>query len=221
MTLDLPNEQRLVRRIYLAENRVYLVSAQHGRGAMPDADKFFESFKITYNPPKSATPKPPTESATPPPTQVVVAPPPKGTPKMTPVPTAKAPPDAPPVPADFAITDDERAIVNEINKLRAGDKVAALKPGKKLFEAARAEVVGVATKKPVPPTVFGSQNIYRLSVPSRGPVSPAQLVQSLAATKFSRRELVDTDFQEIGVGIAKGEGDTTYYLIIFAGQDKN
>src|SRR5262249_34632604 len=161
VTVDLPDDQRVTRRIYLAENRVYILSAQHGKGGMGDADKFFESFKITYNPPNAAPPKPPHESpTTPPPTQVVVAPPlPKGTMPKGPVPVVPLPkpPDpapAPPAPADFVLSNDERAIVDEINKLRAGDKVAALKPEKKLFDAARAEAVGMGTKEPVPPTQF-------------------------------------------------------------------
>ena len=46
--VELPNDQTLVRRIYLAEARVFLLTAEHPKEAPPtsEAKKFFDSFKI-------------------------------------------------------------------------------------------------------------------------------------------------------------------------------
>jgi hypothetical protein len=84
--VDLPNDQILVRRIYLAELRVFLLTAEYPKAVppTPDAQKFFDSFKIKSVP----------KAELPPPTQVAMA-----EPKEDPAPPAPAPkkePDPPP-----------------------------------------------------------------------------------------------------------------------------
>jgi uncharacterized protein YkwD len=227
--LDLPDEQRLTRRMYLVENRVYLVSAQHPRATATDVDKFFDSFKITSAPP-AVKPKP-TEAVTPPPpTQVVVLPQPTmPATKVVPLPepppaTGKMPPDKgknpPPVPADFPISPDERSVVEEINRVRAAEPVPALKPNKTLFDRARAEAAALARKQNPKLADAGYRNYFRFTVPAVGMVTAQLLIDNLAGDKRSKRELVDSEFTEIGVAIGKGPGNLSYFVIILAGNPR-
>jgi uncharacterized protein YkwD len=84
ITVDLADDQLLIRRIYLAEARVFLVTAVGPKSpiAAPETQKFFESFKITSVP----------KAKLPPPTAVAAAN------LKEPVPAAapKKPPDPPP-----------------------------------------------------------------------------------------------------------------------------
>ncbi len=118
IVVDLADDQILVRRIYLAEARVFLLTAEFPKtpAPTPDAQKFFDSFKITSVPkverpaptvvaqaepkeippqpapaPKKAPEPPPTAKADPPPTSS----PEKEAPKKAPDPPVIAKGDPP------------------------------------------------------------------------------------------------------------------------------
>jgi uncharacterized protein YkwD len=88
--VDLPNDQIRVRRIYLAEARVFLVTAEYPRMVppAPEAQRFFESFKI------KAVPK----AERPAPTVVAMAG--DKEPQTTPAPEPKKQPESPPAKID-------------------------------------------------------------------------------------------------------------------------
>jgi uncharacterized protein YkwD len=218
VTLDLPDDQRLVRRMYLADHRIYLVTAQYPRTTGADVDRFFDSFKITADPPKLAAVKPP--DANPPGTQIAKGP----TPTMPAVPTApiilpkatdKA---APPPPVNFAMSDDERTIVDEINKLRAAGKVAPLQPDKELFAGARDDAAAQANNKPVPNRSFTWSKVSQLVVPAPGTITPPLIIENLAKNERNRNNFLDAGFQSIGVGVAKTADGRLFYFLVFAGK---
>ncbi len=223
LTLDLPDDQRLVRRMYLVDHRVYLVTAQHPRTTGAEVDKFLDSFKITADPPKLAATKP-TEPA--PATQIAKGPGstmfflPKATEKAAPVPTDKGPATPPPTPGNLALSDDERAVVEQINLVRTADKKAPLQPDKEAFDAARSEATAQANKQVMPPHVFIGRQVARLPVTANGGFTPQRLVEGLAKIEQNRRFLVDDVYQGIGVGIAKGADGATYYRILLIGTPK-
>lgn len=221
VTLDLPDDQRLVRRMYLADQRIYLVTAQYPRTTGTEVEKFFDSFKITADPPKLAASRP-TEPTTqiakgPTPTMPVL---PKATEKAGPVPTTKGPADPPPTPGNLTLSDEERGVVEQINQLRTADKKPAVQPDKEVFDAARAEASAQANKIPMPPHIFLGKNVVRVPVTARGVFTPQTLVDGLAKIEQNRRFLVDEVYQSIGVGIAKGADGTTVYLIMLVGTPK-
>lgn len=221
IVVELAGDQLLVRRIYLAEARVFWLTAQYPKSSAPSAEaqKFFDSFKITSVP-----------KATRPPTSLVVAgpktdPPPRTTeprpkadppPKIDPTPKTD-PPIKPPV-ANFPIKPEEQALLEAINRFRQDEKVPPLLPIQKLFVGARSEADLLArTKQAGKQDGYGYRRYFRLTVPVRGTPPPQELVDQLVRNKSTRVQLGDEEFDHIGIGIATAKDGTTFYMLIFCG----
>ena len=221
IVVELAGDQLLVRRIYLAEARVFWLTAQYPKSSAPSAEaqKFFDSFKITSVP--KATRPPTTLVAVGPKTE----PPPRTTeprpkteppPKIDPTPKTE-PPVKPPV-ASFPIKPDELALLEAINRFRQGEKAPPLLPIQKLFVGARSEADLLArTKQAGKQDSYGYRRYFRLTIPSRGTVPAQELVDQLLQSKSTRVQLSDEEFDHIGIGIATAKDGTTFYMLLFCG----
>jgi hypothetical protein len=174
IVVDLADDQILVRRIYLAEARVFLLTAEFPKtpAPTPDAQKFFESFKITSVP----------RVERPAPTVVALAEP-KGIPPA-PAPTQKQAPEPPP--ASKAEPQPAPPPEKETPK-KAPDPPVIAKGDHPAPEKAAEEMP--ATKKPVetPPLVKAdppSPQPPAKEMPSKEPESPA-MAQAKADEKLS------------------------------------
>src|SRR5262249_16778156 len=104
LVVDLPDNQVTLRRVYLAEARVFWVTAQYPQAAVPpaEAERFLDSFQITSvpkrdkpvaaasKPPGNPVPQPP--KASPPPAKPSPTLPPKSPNNPAPAVPAKPPP---------------------------------------------------------------------------------------------------------------------------------
>jgi hypothetical protein len=242
--VELPNDQLLVRRIYLAQARVFLVTAEGSRSpaAALETQKFFDSFKIKSVPNvpaelvASAVPKESLVPALPVPKKKAdPAPVPKAdpvpVPKVDPVPVPKVdpapkPPVEPTVKKDpepiaqvvkFPLSLEEKAVIDALNRHRLRQKAALLQPTEALCKAARLEAEGFVLKKPAQQTKFGYATVSRMTFPIEGAVSAQQFVDHLVSQKAVRAQLEDEDVQYVGVGIYTGENGMTYYMLILCG----
>ena len=142
IVVKLPNNQVLVRRVYLAEARVFWVSAQYPETPVPPTEikKFLDSFKITS---VAKAPVVPTVVAEAPRSTkkdpAVKKDPPMAKNDPNPPPAKKDPgPPMPPPQAGFPVSADENAVVAAINRFRGEQKVRLLTLDKQLFDVARA-----------------------------------------------------------------------------------
>ncbi|MBL8798303.1 MAG: hypothetical protein JNM56_30695 [Planctomycetia bacterium] len=225
VVVELAGDQLLVRRTILAEARVFSLTAQYPKSSAPSAEaqKFFDSFKVTSVP--KVTRPPTTLVATGPTTPDPLPktdPTPKANPKTDPPPkTDPVPKMDPPVktpPATFPIKPDELALLEAINRLRQADGARPLLPVQKLFVGARAEADSLArTKNAGKQDNYGYLRYFRLTIPSRGMPPAQELVDQLVLSKSTRAQLVEEEFDHIGIGIATAKDGTTYYMLLFCG----
>jgi len=217
IVVELAGDQLLVRRIYLAEARVFWLTAQYPKSSAPDAEaqKFFDSFKITSVPKVS---RPPT-------TLVAVGPktdpPPKTTdprPKVDPMPKIDPTPKTEPPVASFPVKPDEQALLDAINRFRQAEKVPPLQPIQRLFVGARSEADLLArTKQAGKQDGYGYRRYFRLTIPARGTVPAQELVDQIVQNKSTRVQLSDEEFNHIGIGIATAKDGSTFYMLLFCG----
>ena len=158
----------------------------------------------------------PTVHAPRPPETMREVPEPAPAPKAQPQPTAKGKTD-PPAPAEFPISADEQAILDEINRVRASEKAAPLKPEKKFFDVARADTATLAKKQGIKQTTIpGYPSLLVLSTSVKGVLTPQRLVEAFTTDDLDRLTLVKPGLQVIGIGIAKAADGTSFYMIIIA-----
>ena len=197
-TIDLGNQKTLTRRVYLVENRVFVISALQPAAAADERAKFFDSFTI---------------SSLPPPFQ------PKTTKPETKPPVVVLPPIKPPVVVDkptFPLSDDEQTLLGLINDFRVENGANRLQAVKKLFDAARASTANTAAgKKNADSTEqLGYRQVFRMNV-SGQEFLPRQAFEEWIRGKASRITMLEP-YEYIGLGVAK-KGDMTYYMLILAG----
>jgi hypothetical protein len=230
--VDLPDDQVLVRRMYLAEARVFWLTARYSRSSPVDPQKFFDSFKISgvakakSTPPLVAEgPKPPEPPPSPSPATTRPSPPTNGMPQATvpdrpPQPPPMPPPMPPNNPAAFPTSAEEQALVDAVNRLRASANVPALTPQQKLFEVARARSNALAQNLAQPEAAETGYSVNNfLSIPSRG-ISAQQLIDELGKQKAFRGQLVDDDVQFIGVGVVTDKNGLARNVLFLAGNPK-
>lgn len=215
LIVELPNDEVLVRRVYLADARVFFLTAQYPKGKSAGAaQKFFESFKITSAPKTvaAAAPPPPAQATPPQPTNPIRLPP-------IILPPATTQP-MPPVTASFPVKAEEQALVDAFNRFRQAEKVGVVKPMKELFDAARIESEEKAGLRPAGKQAEFKFSTFRLGVPVRGTVSAQQVVSHMAAARSLRNQAVEPDYENIGVGISTGKDGVTQYTIILGGKPR-
>jgi len=197
-TIDLGNQQTLTRRVYLVENRVFVISAQQPTAGAPERTRFFDSFTI---------------SSLPPPFQ-----PRTTTPEPKP-PVVQLPPVKPPVVVDkptFPLSEDEQSLLTLINDFRVENGANRLQPVKKLFDAARANTASTAQGKKVAAGVdqLGYRQTFHMNISGQG-LMPPQAFDGWTRGKASRITMLE-NYEYIGLGVAK-KGDMTFYMLILAG----
>lgn len=217
MIVEMPNDEVLVRRVYLAEARVFFLTAQYPKGKSPAAaQKFFESFKITSAPKTTvavAPPPPPAQPTMPQATNPIRLPP-------IVLPPATTQPTPPVVTAPFPVKPEELALVEALNRLRQEEKVGAVKPMKELFDVARIEAEEKAGLRPAGKQAEFKFSTFRLGVPVRGMVSAQQVIEHLAAARTLRNQAVEPEYENIGVGFSTGKDGVTQYIIILGGKPR-
>jgi uncharacterized protein YkwD len=233
--VDLPDDQVLVRRMYLAEARVFWLTARYPRSAPAEAQKFFDSFKITSvakakssqplvaEGPKPPEPPPPTPSTRPDPPMPTPAPPVTTRPADPPVvvvpPPQPMPMPQPMPPVAFAISADEQAMLDAINRLRQGEKVPPLAAQQAMFESARAVATAIAQGMQPPQIAGRGYQVNSVNTwPARG-LTAQQLVDLHTKSKADKAALADDEVQFIGVGVAMKDG-VTIYIVYMAGNRK-
>jgi hypothetical protein len=236
MTADLPNEKSVTRRAYVVENRVYILSAEAPQAiaGTSEVKQFFESFALTA-PPAVVQAKPKTEEPsskiTPPapdkskidpdkskidPDKSKIDPPPPEKPNVEPKVDIPVKPGAK---ADTVkMSADEQKLLELLNKFRVAEKQPALKQRQRLFDEARkgADLLSKKQKWVHDAQRYGYRQIFHLTLPAPAEAAtPQQLFDDLIQSKSTRRTVLD-EFEDIGIGIAPGEG-ISYYVIIMGG----
>ncbi|MBY0526207.1 MAG: hypothetical protein K2R98_22625 [Gemmataceae bacterium] len=217
--VDLPDDQVLVRRIYLAEARVFWVTAQYSRAtpkASAEVQKFLDSFQIT-SVAKASTPVVVAELPTTRPNPKKD--PPVGTRREPPVTKKEMPPPPPPPPDGFNLTMEERALMDAVNKFRADEKLPLFKPGQKLSDAARVEAKSAAEGKEAPKQDYGYQTTFRLTQPVRN-LTAQQMMDLLVKNQALRTPFSSQTLTDIGVGVETGADGMVYNVILLGSGPK-
>jgi len=214
VTVDLPDDQVLVRRMYVADSRVYWLTARYPKTASTaEVQKFMESFKIS-----SADKRTQVAAAPPPPAVVATAPAPKKDPPAATMPAPPPPPPPIPKPPDvgFAVRADEQTYVDQFNRCRAQEKAAALKPAQQLFESARAEALASAEGRAAPPANYGPRNVIRMAQPLPKGLTAEQYVDLVFKNPALRMQFANNNLQEIGVGLAADKNGAIHGVFLIA-----
>lgn len=229
-TTDLPSAKSVTRRAYLVDNRVYILTAEAPQAvavvAAPEAKRFFDSFALT-TPPVVAQAKPKVEE---PPAKDKSKDKPADTvvpkledptkPKVEPkIELPEMPDKRPGGKADVVkMSPNEEKLLELLNKFRDMEKQAKLKQRQKLFDEARKGAELLAKKQAWVRDAgrYGYRQIFHLTLPAPdAAASPQELFNDLILSKSTRRSILD-EFEDIGIGMASGEG-ITYYVLIMGG----
>lgn len=211
IVLDMPDDQVLVRRVYLAEARVFWLTAQYPRSAETpeEAQKFFESFQIGSVPKVASRPSAPSAS-TPRPTTKKESPP-----TMTKPASPPTPPQPPPPGPGLVLSHDENSLVAAIQMYRMREKSPPLRLEKVLFEIARADAQNLAEGKPsTNRNDHGFRSVSSLTLQGQN-LTPLQLAEHL--TKLFGPQVAAKEMQAIGVGMAIAKDGKTHYVFLFGG----
>jgi len=138
--------------------------------------------------------------------------------------TARTP--APEKPADkatvdFSLSPEEQAILNLTNDERKKADVPALKPNEKLFQAARAHSANMARQNKLSHTLDDERPGERIRKAgyhaatwgencAAGQRTPAEAVSSWMHSEGHRRNILNPQYSEIGIGVAVSEDGTRY-----------
>jgi uncharacterized protein YkwD len=125
------------------------------------------------------------------------------------------------------LTEDERTLFDLINSERIKEGLPALKPQAQLFEAARAHAANMAKKAKLEHKLDGKSTVERVKATgytytivaenlARGDVTLAEIVQAWMKSRSHRENILDADFTESGIGLARDGMGETYYAQIFA-----
>jgi uncharacterized protein YkwD len=131
----------------------------------------------------------------------------------------------------FKLTDDERTVFELVNAERSKEGLPALKPDAQLFEAARSHAANMAKQTKLEHKLDGKTTFdriratgYKYTVASenlaRGDVTPTEIVQAWMKSKSHRDNILEAEFTESGIGLARDGMGETYYTQIFANPAK-
>jgi uncharacterized protein YkwD len=125
------------------------------------------------------------------------------------------------------ITDDERTLFELINAERTKEGLPTLKPQAQLFEVARAHAANMAKQAKLEHKLDGKSTFDRIKATgytyslasenlATGDVTQAEIVQAWMKSKSHRENILDAEFTESGIGLARDGMGATYYTQIFA-----
>jgi hypothetical protein len=119
----------------------------------------------------------------------------------------------------FVISPEDKALIDEINRFRKGEKVEVVESAQELFEAARRDAKNLSEGKPLPEIRdLRYSGSFRYSFPVVGALSAREMVASMTATKAMRAQVADEDLHYIGIGSQVGANGQTYYMFLFCGK---
>jgi uncharacterized protein YkwD len=125
------------------------------------------------------------------------------------------------------LSREEKSIVDLTNAARAKEKLPALKPNPLLFAAARAHAVNMAKQKKLEHVLDGKAPAERVKATGYLPKSSGEnvaLTVGLAPQTAFRNwmkspghkgNILDKEYDEIGVGVARGSDGKYYYCQVF------
>ena len=127
----------------------------------------------------------------------------------------------------FEISADEQELIDLVNEARQKQKLAPVKPNKILFEAARAHAANMARQKKMEHVLDGKGPAERLRAAGYVFTNCAENIaagqgQTLAdvfkgwmKSPAHRANILGKPFRDIGIGIAPGSDNQTYYTQVF------
>jgi uncharacterized protein YkwD len=131
-------------------------------------------------------------------------------------------------PAKPELSDDEKPFLELANQARAKAKLPALALNKQLLKVARDHAANMANKSEMNHVLDGKDPAQRVKATSyefeRVAESIASCEKSTADVVFknwmetlhNKENILNEDFKELGIGVAKNDRGETYYTIVFA-----
>lgn len=129
--------------------------------------------------------------------------------------------------AKFELTKEEKAILELTNKARAAEKLPPLTVNEALFRAARQHTENMAKQDKLEHELDGKRVSDRAdaegydfaqigeNLAQGEDATPEQIVDGWLKSKGHRENLLNPNFTEIGLGVAKSAKGETYYTQVF------
>jgi uncharacterized protein YkwD len=129
------------------------------------------------------------------------------------------------------LTDDERDLFELVNAERSKEGLTALRPQPQLCEAARAHAANMAKQTKLEHKLDGKSTYDRIKATgykytlaaenlARGDVTTMEIVQAWMKSKSHRENILESEFKESGIGMARDGMGEIYYTQIFAAPAK-
>ncbi len=127
----------------------------------------------------------------------------------------------------FELTDDEKTLLELTNKERANEKLPPLEVNPILFKMARDHSANMAKKGEMKHVLDGKNPADRAkdsgyvyaqlaeNVASRENATLSEVMKSWMDSKIHKDNILNKDFTQIGLGIAKTEKGEYYYTQVF------
>lgn len=148
------------------------------------------------------------------------------TPSLPPMPPTPAP-DPAPAPDEFELTEDEQKLLDSTNAERKKAGLPELQANPQLFAAARGHSINMAAQKTMAHTLddktFGTrikENGYQFSLAAEnvaaGQQTPAEAVEAWMNSPGHRTNLLNKEYGDVGLGVAKADDGRLYWTQVFA-----
>jgi len=127
----------------------------------------------------------------------------------------------------FTLSDDEKKLVELVNRERKKHDLAPLQPSPVLCRVARAHAANMAKQGKMAHVLDGKDQFQRIKGAgykysyagenvARGEVAMAEVVQGWMESKVHRKIILGAKYTETGVGLARGADALIYYTQVFA-----
>ncbi len=135
--------------------------------------------------------------------------------------------DEPKSGTDLTLTPEEKRFLDLTNAERAKNKVAPLKLNLTLSKVARAHSANMARQDKLTHVLDGMNQFARIKASgyryryagenvARGNIDAAEMIEALMKSEGHRKNILKKEYTEIGIGLARGLRDLTYYTQVFA-----
>jgi len=127
----------------------------------------------------------------------------------------------------FQISADEQELINLVNEARQKEKLSPVKPNKILFATARAHAGNMAQQKQMNHVLDGKGPAQRLlgagyvfsncaeNIAAGQGQTLADVFNGWMNSPGHRANILGKQFRDIGIGIASGSDNQTYYTQVF------
>jgi uncharacterized protein YkwD len=135
--------------------------------------------------------------------------------------------EAPTAAAGFTLSREEKALLALTNAERKKAGQPALRPSERLFQAARAHSANMARQEVLAHTLDGEGPGERIRKAgyratawgencAAGQPTPEEAISSWMNSEGHRKNLLGSQYTEVGLGVAVSSGGTPYYTQVFA-----